>query len=55
MGTTGGNTVDLGRGALAAVGYSPRADSTAEFAAMLNRERVRWTEVARMYGAKPPQ
>jgi tripartite-type tricarboxylate transporter receptor subunit TctC len=40
---------------LTAMGYIPRADSTAEFAAMLDRERVRWTEVARMYGAKPPQ
>ena len=40
---------------LTAMGYIPRTESTAEFAAMLDRERVRWTEVARMYGAKPPQ
>jgi hypothetical protein len=35
--------------------YIPRTESTAELAAMLDRERVRWTEVARMYGAKPLQ
>jgi tripartite-type tricarboxylate transporter receptor subunit TctC len=40
---------------LTAMGYIPRTDSTADFAAMLDRERMRWTEVARMYGAKPPQ
>lgn len=40
---------------LVAMGYIPRTESTAEFAAMLDRERVRWTEVARMYGAKPAQ
>jgi tripartite-type tricarboxylate transporter receptor subunit TctC len=40
---------------LTAMGYIPRTESTVEFAAILDRERVRWTEVARMYGAKPPQ
>jgi tripartite-type tricarboxylate transporter receptor subunit TctC len=40
---------------LTAMGYIPRTESTAEFAAILDRERVHWTEVARMYGAKPPQ
>jgi len=40
---------------LTAMGYIPRTESTAELAAMLDRERVRWTEVARMYGAKPQQ
>jgi hypothetical protein len=37
------------------MGYVPRADSPTEFAAILERERTRWTEVAQMYGAKPPQ
>ena len=40
---------------LLAMGYIPRADSPAEFADILVRERTRWTEVARLYGAKPPQ
>jgi tripartite-type tricarboxylate transporter receptor subunit TctC len=40
---------------LTAMGYIPRADSTTEFAAILERERIRWTEVAQMYGAKPSQ
>ena len=40
---------------LLAMGYIPRADSPTEFAAILERERTRWTEVAKMYGAKPPQ
>src|SRR6266851_2267292 len=40
---------------LTAMGYIPRTESTVEFAAILDRERVHWTEVARMYGAKPPQ
>jgi tripartite-type tricarboxylate transporter receptor subunit TctC len=40
---------------LRAMGYIPRADPPVEFAALLVRERTRWTEVARMYGAKPPQ
>jgi tripartite-type tricarboxylate transporter receptor subunit TctC len=40
---------------LMAMGYIPRADSTTEFAAILERERIRWTEVAQMYGAKPSQ
>ena len=40
---------------LTTIGYIPRTESTAEFAAILDRERLRWTEVARMYGAKPPQ
>src|SRR4029077_12282344 len=36
-------------------GYTPPRDSPANSAAILDRERVHWTEVARMYGAKPPQ
>jgi tripartite-type tricarboxylate transporter receptor subunit TctC len=40
---------------LTAMGYIPRTESTAELAAMLDRKRVRWTEVARTYGAKPQQ
>jgi len=40
---------------LLAMGYIPRTDSTKEFAAILERERKRWTEVAHRYGAKPSQ
>jgi tripartite-type tricarboxylate transporter receptor subunit TctC len=38
---------------LRAIGYIPRSDSPQELAAILERERKRWTEVAQKYGAKP--
>ena len=38
---------------LRAIGYIPRSDSPRELAAILERERKRWTEVAQKYGAKP--
>jgi tripartite-type tricarboxylate transporter receptor subunit TctC len=40
---------------LRAMGYIPRTDSPQELAALLERERKRWTDVAQRYGAKPPQ
>jgi tripartite-type tricarboxylate transporter receptor subunit TctC len=40
---------------LLAMGYIPRTDSGSELAAILQRERKRWTEVAQRYGAKPSQ
>ncbi len=40
---------------LTAMGYVPRLESPAEFAAFLARERAHWTEVAQAYGVKPPQ
>lgn len=40
---------------LLAMGYIPRTDSPQELAAILLRERKRWTEVAQRYGAKPSQ
>jgi tripartite-type tricarboxylate transporter receptor subunit TctC len=40
---------------LAVLAYIPRTGTPAEFAAMLEAERARWTEVARLYGARPPQ
>jgi len=40
---------------LTGMGYPPRTESPAELAALLERDRRRWTEVARLYGAKPPQ
>jgi tripartite-type tricarboxylate transporter receptor subunit TctC len=45
---------DVGR-RLRAMGYIPRTDSPQELAAVLERERKRWTAVAQRYGAKPPQ
>jgi tripartite-type tricarboxylate transporter receptor subunit TctC len=40
---------------LTTMGYPPRTESPGELAALLERERRRWTEVAHLYGAKPSQ
>jgi tripartite-type tricarboxylate transporter receptor subunit TctC len=40
---------------MTSMGYPPRTESTAELAALLERDRRHWTELARLYGAKPPQ